>query len=317
MLDKLMIFSVKRIALLGFLACLGLVACKEQVYQTIEELDTENIQNYIRENNLQVEPLGNSGMFYQILEEGTGSTLSYSGKYPLVYTVRSLDGVYNLTDTFALTNRYFDFLGYFRGASPQGSDIASIPSYQNELEKDEGLKMAINRMLGKTNGKIRVLIPSRLMNYGRNGDSDLGIPSNASMDIVVQVLDSAAVPAYEDLSIRNRLETLGLTDYEKTESGIYYHISELGDGDTLTVDSTITCSYAGTLLNGTSFGSADSATFLINGNIQAWREIIPKIRKGGSVRFFAPSAMTYGLAGSSPIPPFSPLDFQVTVRKED
>uniref|UniRef100_F4C6S5 Peptidyl-prolyl cis-trans isomerase n=1 Tax=Sphingobacterium sp. (strain 21) TaxID=743722 RepID=F4C6S5_SPHS2 len=312
--------SIKRISLLSLLGMSLFAACKKQEYQSIEELDAVSIDSYIRANNLTVQPLGNSGMYYQILEEGKGNDIDYTGRYALVYTVRSLDGVYSVTDTFASASRYFDYLGYFLGAAPQGTAISTSPAYQQQIEREEGLKMAIRSMLKKTDGQIRVLIPSRLLPYGRNGNTDLGIPSNASMDYVIRVIDSASMPAYEDLSIRKRMQTAGLdtADFTKTETGIYYQITEQGDGNPITVDSTITCSYKLHLMNGTELESQDSARFLISGlAVNAWKEILPKINQGGTVRFLTPSTQAYGYSGSSSTPPFTALDFEISVRKTE
>jgi len=306
--------SIKKIALFSLLGFATFSACKKQEYVSIEELDTQNIEAYIKANNLQVEPLGNTGMFYQILEEGKGHDLSYKGQYPVVYTVRSLDGTYTVQDTFAAASRYFDYLGYFLGESPQGSTIANLPSYQGELEKDEGLKMILRQVLKKTDGKIRILIPSRLMSHGRNGNTDLGIPSNASMDFMIRIIDSASMPAYEDLSIRKRIEGLGLelADFEKTESGIYYHIDEQGEGKPITIDSTITAAYSLSLFNGTEVETSDSTNFTLKNLVKAWQEIIPKVNKGGEVHFFTPSKSAYGYVGVGV--PFSALEFKVSIK---
>lgn len=312
--------SVKKISLYALLGFSLFAACKKQEYTSIEELDATNIDAYIRANNLTVEPLGNTGMYYQILEEGTGSDISYDKQYPIIYTVKSLDGVYSVADTFAAASRYYDYLGYFLGSSPQGSTVANLPSYQKLFEEDNGLKMALRTTLKKTNGTLRVLIPSRFLPYGRNGETTIGIPSNASMDFVIKVIDSASMPAYEDFSMRKRIEDLGLNvaDFEKTETGIYYNISEQGDGNQITVDSTITCSYKLNLMNGTEVQTVDSAKFLIRDLfVEAWKEILPKINKGGSVRFLSPSTQAYGYGGSSSTAPFTALDFQISVRKSE
>lgn len=311
---KYMNLSIKKISLWVLLGVAVFTACKKQEYTSIEELDTQNIEAYIRDNNLQMEPLGNTGMFYQILEEGKGHDLSYTGRYPLVYTVRSLDGAYSVADTFASASRYMDYLGYFLGESPQGAAIGNQPSYQGQLEKDEGLKMVLRQVLKKTDGKIRVLIPSRLMSHGRNGDTDLGIPSNASMDFVIRVIDSASMPAYEDLSIRKRIEGLGLdlADFEKTESGIYYNISKQGEGKEIGVDSTITAVYSVSTFNGTEIDSSDSTNLVPKNLVKAWQEIIPKIKEGGEVHFFTPSKSAYGYMGGGV--PFSALEFNVSVK---
>ncbi|QNL51467.1 FKBP-type peptidyl-prolyl cis-trans isomerase [Olivibacter sp. SDN3] len=311
-----MISPLKKLAVGCLLVLTVFAACNKQEYQSVEALDAQNIEAYIQANNLNVQPLGNTGMYYQVVEEGKGAELDYTGRYPIVYTVKSLDGSYNVADTFSASNRYMDYLGYFLGSSPQGSSAAASPNYQEIFERDEGLKHILRNVLQKADGKVRVLIPSRLLNYGPNGNDDLGIPPNASMDYVLHVIDSASMPAYEDASIRKRIEALGLNleEYETTESGIYYHISEQGTGDPITVDSTVTVAYALTLFNGNDIERSDSASFALTGLIPAWREVVPKLNKGGEVRFFSPSKSAYGYAGGNI--PFSPLEFSITVRDD-
>ncbi|MGK9117583.1 FKBP-type peptidyl-prolyl cis-trans isomerase [Olivibacter jilunii] len=297
-------------------------ACKKQEYQSIEELDAVSIDSYIRANNLTVQPLGNTGMYYQILEEGKGNDIDYAGRYALVYTVRSLDGVYSVTDTFASASRYFDYLGYFLGAAPQGSIIASNPNYQGQIEREEGLKMAIRSMLKKTDGQIRVLIPSRLLPYGRNGNTDLGIPSNASMDYVIRVIDSASMPAYEDTSIKSYLQKNNLTGFERTEGGVYYKITEQGAGDSITVDSTININFKLRLFNGAEVTSSDSLSYAPASWTDAWKAVLPKLKKGGTMTIVSPSSATYGMPGASvgvgsgtiTIPPFSSVLYELKLN---
>src|SRR5690606_33427608 len=120
-------------------------------------------------------------------EEGTGNPIDYKKTYPVVYTVKSLDGVYNSADTLSSGNRYAEFFGYF----PFGSSYAGTPT----VERQGDFKEVIRDVLKKTNGKIRIIVPSRLM-YGRNGDRNRGIPPNASLDYVVTVHDNFV--DYED-----------------------------------------------------------------------------------------------------------------------
>jgi FKBP-type peptidyl-prolyl cis-trans isomerase len=48
--------------------------------------------------------------------------------------------------------------------------------------------------------------------------------------------------------------------------------------------------------------------------VKGWREGIPLIKQGGSIRLIIPSTLGYGLDGSSPsVPAFSALDFEITV----
>src|SRR5690606_35091178 len=110
-----------------------------------------------------VVPFGSTGMYYEILEEGSGRELDYKEKIPLVYSFTTLDKSYSSADTFSVSNRYADFLGYF----PYGSTVAnSQPG--SPLDKEEGLKVVLKEALKHANGKIRILVPSRLA-YGKNG----------------------------------------------------------------------------------------------------------------------------------------------------
>src|SRR5690606_7996385 len=95
-----------RFLLFSVLSILVLTSCEKKEYQTIVELDEENIQSYIRQNNLNMVPFGESGMYYEILEEGDGSELDYKTVIPLVYTFKSHDGTFSSADTFAVGNRY-------------------------------------------------------------------------------------------------------------------------------------------------------------------------------------------------------------------
>src|SRR5690606_26006312 len=205
-----------RFLLFSVLSILFFTSCEKKEYQTIVELDEENIQNYIRQNNLNMIPFEESGMYYQILEEGDGAPLDYKKVIPLVYTFKTHDGSFSAVDTFAVGNRYADFLGYF----PYGKAVADNQP-GSPLDKEEGLKLILNQALKFTNGKIRVLVPSRLA-YGRNGSGKVG--PNQCIDYVIHAIDPASLPDYEDLSIRKYIPTIGmqLGDFEKsTTTGSY------------------------------------------------------------------------------------------------
>ena len=98
---------------------------------------------------------------------------------------------------------------------------------------------------------------------------------------------------------------------------MYYKIGQPGTGSPITIESTIVANYTGKLLNGTIFDRAlagSEATFKVNSLVNGWRQGIPLIKQGGSIRLIVPSTLGYGLEGSSPsIPAFSVLDFEITV----
>ncbi|HCN84584.1 MAG TPA: hypothetical protein DIT07_13325 [Sphingobacteriaceae bacterium] len=268
------------------LIILAVSACKKE-YVGIEVQDNENIQAYLKENNLVFSEFKDTGIFYKITKPGTGDSLKYSDQVPLIYTIRSLDGKVSAVDTF--TNRYGNYLGYLA---------------------PEGFEIGVKQILGKGDGEIRLIIPSKLA-YGRNGNSS--IPGNTSIDVSIKVLNAASLPAYDDSVIQLYLKSNSLTGFTKTASGLYYKISDPGTGATITTNSKLIAKYSGKLFNGTVFDSAEAYNFVLEDLIKGWQEGLPLIKSGGTIRLLVPSSLAYGMKGSGPVPIFSCLDFEITV----
>ena len=219
-----------------------------------------------------------------------------------------------------MANRYADYLGYF----PYGSAVADNNS-GSPLDKEEGMKVVLNKALKFANGKVRILVPSRLA-YGRNGSGSIG--SNQSLDYTIHAVDPDDLPAYEDQSIQQYLSSTGIpaSNFLKTESGIYYHISNPGAGVQITPEARLKVGYTLRTLNGKVLeqSATDSTTMNLATTINGWKEILPKIKEGGKVRMVLPSTQAYGLKGNisttsglNSIPPFSALDFEVSVKDVD
>jgi FKBP-type peptidyl-prolyl cis-trans isomerase FkpA len=276
----------------GFLMLAILVSCQKE-YETIDVIDDRNVKEYMLQNNINAQEYQGTGIYYQVVAAGTGPEVEYSDRVPAILTMRSLDGKYVSVDTFSIANRYYNFLGYYN---------------------PEAIRVGVKEVLKKSNGTIRMIIPSRLA-FGRNGTGV--IPGNASLDITVRALDISKLVEYEDFTIKKYLATNSLTGFTKTSSGLYYKIGQPGTGSPITTDSTIVANYTGKLLNGVIFDRAiagSEATFTLNSLVKGWREGVPMIKQGGSIRLIVPSTLGYGLGGSSPaIPAFSALDFDITV----
>ena len=295
---------------------LAFSSCEKKVYQTVVEMDEENIQNYIRQNNLNMTAFGSTGIYYQVIQEGNGEPLDYTQVVPLVYSFKTHDGSFSSLDTFATGNRYADYLGYF----PYGSSVAnSQPG--SPLDKEEGIKLVLKEGLKNSNGKIRILVPSRLA-FGKRGSGK--ITANQSIDYVIHAIQPESLKDYEDNSIQKYIPTLGmqLSEFEKTEKGSYYNIITPGTGKAISENSNIEIGYTLRLLNGNIIeqSSSDSTAMSLGTTIAGWKEVLPKIKEGGKVRMVLPSTQAYGLKGSPSqtagvigIPPFSALDFEVSV----
>ncbi|MES3016578.1 MAG: FKBP-type peptidyl-prolyl cis-trans isomerase [Bacteroidota bacterium] len=276
------------------LLLISVITACEKEYESIESIDDKNVTAYIQSNKLNVVEYKDSGVYYEVTNAGSGPDVEYSDQVGLVFTLKSLDGKYSALDTFSTFNRYFGFLGYFN---------------------PEAVRVGVKEVLKKKSGTVRMIIPSRAA-FGRNGSGD--IPGNASLDLTVSVLDNNKMGQYEDAVIKKYLATNNLSGFTKTSSGIYYKIADAGTGSSITVDSTISVEYTGKFLNGTVFDKAvpgSAITLILDGFIDAWKEIVPLIKQGGSLQLITPSAKAYGSAGDRTrgMPAFSSLDFTLKV----
>jgi FKBP-type peptidyl-prolyl cis-trans isomerase FkpA len=303
-----MIKSYSKFTLVIVLAAMIFSACDKE-YAGINEIDETNIQSYIKANNLSmIKHTFNdtSSFYYQIVIQGKGAAVKYSDIVPLVFTIRTLDGSFNSTDTFAVSQRYGaqkQFLGY--------------------LERQRGypdpLRIGVVELLKNRGGKIRLIIPSKLA-YGRNGAGS--IPGNASLDYTVSVLNEPGIPVYDDISIQKYLQANSLTGFTKTTSGIYYKIGTPGTGSPITIDSTLTIESTGKFLNGFTFQTNTPFSTKLSSLIKGWQEVVPLLKEGGVIRVIIPSTKAYGLYGklddydgSVSIPPVSCLDFDIKVTE--
>jgi FKBP-type peptidyl-prolyl cis-trans isomerase FkpA len=98
-----------------------------------------------------------------------------------------------------------------------------------------------------------------------------------------------------------------------TGSGLYYVMDEVGTGTACNSNSTVTVKYKGYFTNGDIFDQSETtgATFGLQQVIKGWTEGIPYFKEGGKGRLLIPSALGYGVDGSSSIPKNSVLIFDI------
>src|SRR5690606_21843029 len=238
---------------------------------------------------LSVEEFRNTGIYYQVLDQGEGAPLEYDVKYPIVSTVQSLDKVFTSIDTFSVAypiqNRFYERLGYY---SPIASSVSA--------PEGSGVNSLIKEKLQFANSKIRIIIPSRLA-FGTEGNRNPRIPGNASLDCIIYVIDPADFEAYEDLSIAAYAERQGLEleSFTKTESGIYYKELEAGTSPDVPEGGRVQVNYRLKLFNGELYESRDSVTFNLENVIPAWKEVIPKLKQNSKARILIPALQAYGM----------------------
>jgi FKBP-type peptidyl-prolyl cis-trans isomerase FkpA len=112
-----------------------------------------------------------------------------------------------------------------------------------------------------------------------------------------------------------------ITDYiaknnlkaEKSESGLYYVISEPGTGAQPTATSNVTVAYKGSFIDGNIFDQSgpEGISFGLDQVIKGWTEGIPHFKAGGSGIILVPAHLGYGDNTMGPIPGGSALVFEV------
>ncbi|TLP80279.1 FKBP-type peptidyl-prolyl cis-trans isomerase [Maribacter sp. ACAM166] len=102
---------------------------------------------------------------------------------------------------------------------------------------------------------------------------------------------------------------------QKSASGLYYVINEIGTGDKPTASSNVTVAYKGYFADGSVFDQSneDGISFNLNQVIAGWTEGITYFNEGGSGVLLIPSRLAYGNAGRSGIPGGAVLIFDINL----
>ena len=262
---------------------------------TQAEIDKNLILQYAIDNLLDVQSTS-SGLFYVMEKEGDGKGHpDMHSKITAHYHGTLLDGT------------VFD------------SSVDRGQSFTFELNRViKGWQEAIP-LLSK-GGKGKFIIPSELAYGSRAAGS---IPANSVLVFDIELIDFVDKNAQrkkqaeiDNALILEYLQTNNL-EAKSTESGIYYIISEPGEGtEHPNSSSNITAHYEGTLLDGTVFDSSikrgEPLQFSLGRVIPGWQEAIPLLKKGGKGTFIIPSGLAYGPRGAGgTIKPNSVLIFYV------
>lgn len=100
---------------------------------------------------------------------------------------------------------------------------------------------------------------------------------------------------------------------EKSDSGLYYVVNEVGTGSQPDLESNITVAYRGYFTNGNVFdrSSPEGVVFDLRQLISGFAEGVTYFREGGSGVLLIPSRLAYGNNGSGPVPPGAVILFDV------
>ena len=100
---------------------------------------------------------------------------------------------------------------------------------------------------------------------------------------------------------------------QRSDTGLYYVITNPGTGVQPTATSNVTVAYKGYFTNGSVFDQSSAAgiSFGLNQVIKGWTEGIPHFKTGGNGILLIPSSLGYGNNTNGPIPGGSVLIFEV------
>ena len=289
------------------LATILFTSCKKE-YDSVQTVDDAAISAYIQKNNLtasMIQDPDKTGFYYQVLTAGTGDLFKNSDSVLYNVTIKSLSsGTVYLTTS--VNGNWGNRVGY--------TNVLPLTSQTTAIPQIPAIRTAINAL--KPGGSARIILPSYLA-FGKNGFTDVGIPSNDILDLTVTTKTFKSQYDLDDNRITTFLAAKGLTaSAVKDPSRIYYIINTLGTGGVIeSKASTVSVKYTCRTLDGTIQDSSTDGTFsiLLSQTIVGWGTIIPKFPVGTKMRIFIPSDLAYVNRGSGNIPANAVLDFDIEV----
>lgn len=250
----------------------------------VEQLATDKalIKNYLTQNGLSSQAQEtSSGLHYIVEDAGSGDFIDQNSIINIL-----LKGYY-LEDNFV-----FDETD---DCSPVTLNLSGVI---------DGFREGIQFF--NTGGKGSLFIPSELA-FGQTGNG--AIPANKVLAFDIEVVDQK----FFDLAKIKTYLAENNINADSTLSGIFYTITEPGEGESPTASSTVTVNYRGYFANGTVFDQTNDApaSFGLNNVIRGWTEALQLLKPGGSGTFLIPSNLAYGETGSGSIPPNTMIIFDI------
>ncbi|WP_460608112.1 FKBP-type peptidyl-prolyl cis-trans isomerase [Hymenobacter terrigena] len=290
-----------RLFLLTILASAGLftTACKKDDPEIPDysAVDQETITNYLTANNITTAQKQLSGLYFlPVRTNPTGTKVTVGSSVAVLYTGHLLDVAGTVFDASSRhTNPLLTFvLG--AGQTPRGFE--------------EGISLM------HVGDKAELLIPSALA-FGSSSGQNL--PANSVVRFEVEVID---VPVYDDNLITSYLTTKNITTAQKQASGLYFLPITTNPGAARPViGNTVTVKYIGHFFDatGTVFDASPINSPLVfkygtNRLVPGFEEGIALMHKGDKAELLLPSALAYGVQGTSgSIGPNTAIRFEVEV----
>jgi len=276
-------------------------ACKKE-YETIQSIDENAIQSYIKANNLSMTK-ASTGYYYNIITPGSGAEIKNPDSVFYSYTFKLLNGTQlTKSSTVVIPST---FLGYTDRFTIGGSSYVFTPIRE------------VLTML-KRGGTARLILPSN-MAFGRNGLESVGVGPNENILVELGVYSQSKIHQIDELQMDNFLSANSLTAV-KDLSRVRYIVTQQGTGAPIFATSTLSVNYTGRLLTGTIFQASSEPTSIeLASAIKGWL-VLQNFKVGTKVRLFIPSDLAYGQVGIFDqtygvytVPPNAVLDFDVEI----
>jgi FKBP-type peptidyl-prolyl cis-trans isomerase len=170
-----------------------------------------------------------------------------------------------------------------------------------------GLDLGVTKM--KTGEKTTFLLPYYLA-FGSANQTN--IPGYSPIRMELELIKTRT----EEQQIDDFVAKKQFVVSEKTTNGLVIIRTNEVLGDAIGAGKSVSVKYVGKFLNGTTF---DSGTFPFttgtNATVAGFDTAISKMRKGEKAIIIFPSSLGYGASGSSSIPGYTPLYFEVEVAQ--
>ncbi|MCA0365465.1 MAG: FKBP-type peptidyl-prolyl cis-trans isomerase [Bacteroidetes bacterium] len=286
---------MNKLKISGLIAVLAfsLTSCLNKFVETdldaLYQEESTKILQYGLDNGITLTKDDKSGIYYRVLKtNATGLLPSSAYEFHIAYSLKTLNGT---------------LIG-----QKEAKDSVIVNYYLSNVFP--GLIYSL--FLLKEGEKGQFFIPSQLA-YAENPPS--GVAKNEIIVAEIEVLDLMT----EDERIESYIKKKNLKVSYKSDQGLrVIKLSENPTADTVKTGDLVQIKYKGMFLSEVAFDNGNTPfSFSIgsNSSIAGFEAGIVKLRKGEKAKLLIPSALGYGSKGTTGIPPYSPLLFDVELQK--
>ncbi len=268
------------------------------------------------------------GVEYKILKEGSGKVTAKVGDILSVHIINMTDKDSVIMDTHKGMNGAapkaiqipireskgkYDIMAWLMLLKKGDSAVFALPT--DSIFPDAATRPPFIRAHSKVKS---ILVVTDLINAAD--------AQKKQQEAQQQQMELAKIQAAKDeVTIQNYIKEKGLKNVQKTESGLYYIITQKGSGPNAEKGKKVNVNYTGYLLDGKMFDSnvdpskhhVEPFKFKLGEGqvIRGWDEAFTLLNKGAKAKIIIPSTMAYGpQAMGDDIPANSVLLFEVELK---